>query len=99
MIRLNFFRKKKKEKPNIKEKVDLLLNNWIIESLEIQKDDIKHNHVDRVYIKDGQWFFNDYFDGIINRDAMKHSQKLLRRADEHEIKIFNSFKNLQLVFN
>jgi hypothetical protein len=52
------------------------------------------DHLDRVYIKDGQWLFNDFFDIKFDRDVAKNSQKYIKDASEREITVFNSFINL-----
>ena len=52
------------------------------------------DHLDRVYIKDGQWLFNDFFDIKFDRDVAKNSQKYIKDASEREIAVFNSFINL-----
>lgn len=90
---------KSKQKLSVKDEIQLTFNRWMIETLQLEESDFRRNHLNRFEIKDGKWFFNDYFDRKINRDAMNNSNKFLRYAKKHEIEIFNSFKKLQQVLN
>lgn len=86
--------KRKKQTLTPLQKVLITFHEWKIETLKLNTSDFMFNHLDRVYIKDGQWFFNDFFDIKFDRDTAKHSQKHVRNANENEVDVFNSFINL-----
>lgn len=86
--------KRKKQILTPLQKVLITFHEWKIETLKLNTSDFMFNHLDRVYIKDGQWLFNDFFDIKFDRDVAKNSQKYIKEASQSEIAIFSSFINL-----
>lgn len=86
---------KNKQGNKVKEEFQLAFNHWVIEVLELEESDFRRNHLNRFVIKDAKWFFNDYFDRKINRDAMDHSLIYVRDASDSEMKIFKSFQSIK----
>jgi hypothetical protein len=86
--------KRKKQILTPLQKVLITFHEWKIETLKLNTSDFMFDHLDRVYIKDGQWLFNDFFDIKFDRDVAKNSQKYIKDASEREITVFNSFINL-----
>jgi len=81
----------KKGSPHRRYGDDEIFNLWKLSTLNITTDTFKYNHAERFHIKDGKWFFNDYFDMKINRVAMDNSKLYIRNASPKELKIYKSF--------
>jgi len=81
----------KKRAPHRRYGGDEMFNLWKLSTLNITTDSFKYNHAERFHIKDGKWFFNDYFDMKINRVAMDNSKLYIRDASPKELKIYKSF--------
>lgn len=86
--------KRKKENLSPLQKVLVAFHEWKIDTLNIDSDTLIFNNLNRVYIKDEKWFFNDYFDIKFDKDVAKNSQRYIRDATNIEVSIFDSFINL-----
>lgn len=81
--------KRKKQTLTPLQKVLIAFHEWKIQTLKLNTSDFMFNHLDRVYIKD-----DDFFDIKFDRDVAKNSQKYIKEASQSEIAIFSSFINL-----
>lgn len=86
---------KSKQKLSVKDEIQLTFNRWMIETLQLEESDFRRNHLNRFEIKDGKWFFNDYFDRKINRDAMNNALVYIKDASDSDIEVYNSFNSIK----
>jgi heme/copper-type cytochrome/quinol oxidase subunit 2 len=89
---LNLFKKKRKLT-----RVEVLKNqfdSWKAEALQLKEGSIADSIPERLYLKNGDWFFNDYFDMKYSPDVARMSQRFMREATKKEINIYSKFQSL-----